>query len=232
MFSQDVTTAIRTAAAEAGIEAAALAAIAELESAGVAYAAFDGRREPLIRFEGHYFDRRLSDEKRAKARAEKLSSPTAGKVANPANQPARWRLLDRAAEIDRNAAWESTSWGLGQIMGAHWAWLGYASVDAFAADARSGALGQARQMARYLAKAGLAGAVVRRDWKAVARGYNGPAFAKNRYDTRLAAAFARHAAVVRVQERDGAMTPEAGEAPVAVTPKHGLFRRFWDVLTG
>jgi hypothetical protein len=41
-------------------------------------------------------------------------------------------------------------------MGAHWAWLGFDSVDALVEEARSGAAGQARLMARYIEKAGLA----------------------------------------------------------------------------
>lgn len=232
MLSREVADALRAAAAEFAVEAAALAAIAELESGGVAHAAFDGRREPLVRFEGHYFDRRLAGEKRAQARAAGLSSPTAGKVPNPAGQAARWRLLDRAAQIERTAAFESTSWGLGQVMGAHWAWLGYADVDAFVAEARSGALGQARQMARYVAKAGLIPAIARRDWAAVARGYNGPGYAKNRYDKRLAAAFARHAGGASRHERSGQPTVETGDAARSGAPKRGLLRRFWEALTG
>ncbi len=193
MFDDETTEAIAKAAAEYGLEGAALMAIAELETAGTAFASFAGRREPLIRFEGHYFDRRLGDEARTSARAEGLSSPTAGRIANPGGQAARWRMLDRAAAIDAKAAYESTSWGLGQVMGAHWAWLGYADVAALAAEARGSAVGQARLMARYIVKAGLADAIARRDWAAFARGYNGPGYARNRYDRKLAAAFARHA---------------------------------------
>ena len=44
-------------------------------------------------------------------------------------------------------------------MGAHWAWLGFADVDALVAEARSGAAGQARLMARYIKKAGLVTAI-------------------------------------------------------------------------
>jgi hypothetical protein len=242
MSSREVADAIAAAAAEFAIEAAALAAIAELESGGVGYAAFDGRREPPIRFEGHYFDRRLSGEKRAQARAEGLSSPVAGKVPNPAGQAARWRLLDRAAAIDRKAAWESASWGLGQVMGAHWAWLGYASVDAFVAEARSGASGQARQMARYIAKAGLIPAIARRDWAAVARGYNGPGYAKNRYDERLAAAFARHGGATTLTSNGPVAEakapagkpskPAAKSPPAPAASKRGFFGRLWDALVG
>jgi hypothetical protein len=79
-------------------------------------------------------------------------------------------------------------------MGAHWRRLGYASVDALAAEARSGIAGQVRLMALYIEKTGLIPALRRHDWKAFAHGYNGPAYSRNGYDTRIAAAYKRHAA--------------------------------------
>lgn len=183
---------IRTVAAELEVDAAALAAVADIESGLAAHAMIDGRAEPLIRFEGHYFDRRLAGAEQRRARQQGLASPQAGAVKNPASQASRWRLLAAAAAINRKAAYESTSWGMGQVMGAHWAWLDYASVDALVADARSGALAQLRLMALYIKKAGLADALRKHDWVAFARGYNGPGYAANHYDSRLARAFARH----------------------------------------
>lgn len=197
MLDSTTIREIETAAARLGVEAAALAAVADIESGLKAHAPVDGRAEPLIRFEGHYFDRRLAGTAREEARRQGLATPEAGKVKNPASQAARWKLLARAATIDRKAAYESTSWGLGQVMGAHWAWLGYASVDALVAEARSGAGGQLRLMARYIDKAGLAPALGARDWATFARGYNGPGFRRNDYDGKLARAHARHAATFR-----------------------------------
>jgi len=163
MFTQTTVEEISKVAAEFGIEAAALLAVAEIESGGSVFAAIDGRMEPLIRFEGHYFDRRLSGEAQARARAEGLASPNAGAVANPPSQAARWELLGRAAAIDRKAAYESVSWGLGQVMGAHWEWLGFADVEALTDEARTGAGGQARLMARFIEKSGLKEALEKRD---------------------------------------------------------------------
>jgi hypothetical protein len=176
-----------------------------VESAGQPFAIVGGRREPLIRFEGHYFDRRLSGEARARARAEGIASPVAGAVANPPAQAARWAMLERAAAIDLKAAYESVSWGLGQVMGAHWQALGYESVEALAADARSGVEGQARLMARFIEKAGLIGAMRRHDWATFARGYNGPAYAANAYDKKIAAAYRRYAGL---EEAADALEPE------------------------
>jgi len=192
MFSEDVIEEITAAARELDIEPAALLAVADVESGGQAYALVRGKREPLIRFEAHYFDRRLSGGKREQARKAGLASPVPGAVRNPVRQAARWRLLARAEVIDRTAARESVSWGLGQIMGAHWKTLGYASVDSFVDEVRRSVKGQARAMARFIAEANLAGALARHDWPKFARGYNGPLFARNSYDHRIAEAFAAY----------------------------------------
>lgn len=192
MLGEAVLTEIEKIAKRLGIEPAALAAVAHIESGLRTHAMVGGRAEPLIRFEGHYFDRRLSGAKREEARRSGLASPDAGAIANPASQSARWSLLARAARIDRRAAYESVSWGIGQVMGAHWAWLGYASVDALVDEARSSTAGQLNLMARYIDKAGLAEALRRRDWVAFARGYNGPGFRKNGYDRKLARAYTRY----------------------------------------
>lgn len=214
MFSEDATREITAAAERLGVEPALLLAVADVESGGRAYATVDDRREPLIRFEGHYFDRRLHGEKLERARAEGLAAPQAGKVKNPAAQAARWALLARAEAIDAKAARESVSWGLGQVMGAHWAWLGYADVEDLVAEARSGVGGQVGLMTRYIDKAGLLPALRNRDWTAFARGYNGPAYRRNAYHTKVAAAYRRYA------EGDPA---SGGQAPTASAPD--LLRR-------
>ena len=125
------------------------------------------------------------------AQSEGLANARAGAVKNPRSQAQRWNLLNRAIKINRIAALSSVSWGLGQVMGSHWKWLGYGSVDALVVQARSGVAGQVALMARYIEKAGLIKALQERDWLAFARTYNGPGFAKNRYDKKMAAAFAR-----------------------------------------
>lgn len=193
MFTAETIAEIGRIANEFGMEAAALLAIAEVESGGTAFALVRGRREPLIRFEGHYFDRRLDVNRRAIARKMGLASPVAGAVANPPSQARRWSMLEQAMSIDAKAACESVSWGIGQVMGAHWQWLGYMSIEEMVAQARSGIAGQARLMAQYIEKAGLAPALRDHDWEAFARGYNGPGYRKNAYHKKLAAAYARHA---------------------------------------
>ncbi|MCA1262949.1 N-acetylmuramidase family protein, partial [Nitratireductor aquimarinus] len=89
MFSDTEIGEIRDAALAAGLEPALLLAVAQVESGGQVSAMVRGRAEPPIRFEGHYFDRRLSGAKQAAARAAGLASPEAGAIANPRSQAAR-----------------------------------------------------------------------------------------------------------------------------------------------
>ncbi|WP_164743052.1 N-acetylmuramidase domain-containing protein [Mesorhizobium sp. Z1-4] len=194
MFDDATRRAIAAYAARHKFEEAALLAVVEVESGGRLYATVAGRQEPLIRWEGHYFDDRLTGEQRAKARALGLAHPSAGRVGNPASQAKRWsQLYLPASRINARAAYESVSWGIGQVMGAHWAWLGYASPAAMLKVLRSGVAGQIEVMVRYIEKAGLVGSLQRLDFAAFARGYNGPAYAKYGYHTKMKRAYERWA---------------------------------------
>lgn len=191
MFDSQTIAALTMMAKEAKIEPAALLAITEVESGGRALHNVNGGKEPTIRFEGHYFDRRLSGRLRDYARSNGLSAPVAGRIRNPKSQGERWLLLERAMGLNKKAALESTSWGLGQVMGAHWEWLGYATVDDLVAEARGSVAGQARLMLRFIEKAELLEVLKARNWREFARRYNGPAFARNEYDKRMAEAYQR-----------------------------------------
>ncbi|MBC2887510.1 N-acetylmuramidase family protein [Ochrobactrum sp. CM-21-5] len=191
MFDRQTVDALTTMAQQANLDPAALLAVAEVESGGSALFDVNGHKEPAIRFEGHYFDRRLSGRLRDYARANGLSAPVAGQIRNPKSQAARWLLLEQAIGLSRKAALESTSWGLGQVMGAHWEWLGYSAVDDLVAEARGSVAGQTRLMLRFIEKAELIDVMQACDWRNFARRYNGPAFARNRYDSRMAQAYQR-----------------------------------------
>ena len=184
-----VIAAARRAAETSESDAAVLLAVALVETNGVAFAEFSGRREPLIRFEGHYFDRLLSPANRIEARRLGLANPRAGQVKNPGSQAGRWRLFDQAAAIDAKAAAASVSWGLCQVMGANWQTLGYRDAAALGKMARASAEGQFEIAARFLAMGGLGAKLGRGDTAGFARGYNGPGYRSNRYDTKIGAAY-------------------------------------------
>lgn len=189
MFDENLSSAIDEIASDLNIESATLKAVVQVESAGRLSVNIAGCVEPLIRFEGHYFYKLLPLAKRNMAVAQGLASAKAGTVKNPLTQKGRWKLLRRAIKINRAAALESVSWGLGQVMGSHWRWLGYASIDALVIEARDGVSGQIRLMARYITKANLAEKLRTHDWAGFARAYNGPAYRKYKYHTKLEKAY-------------------------------------------
>lgn len=192
MFGSDTRTRIAETAKSLGVLPAALLAVAEVESGGRTGAKVKGRIEPMIRFEGHYFYRLLPKRLRVIARDQGLAHPKAEQIKNPRHQARRWTRLEKAIKINRIAALSAVSWGVGQVMGSHWRWLGYGSVDVLVQEARSGIAGQVRLMARFIRKSGLVEQLNAQDWAGFARTYNGPGYRKNRYDTKLAAAFARY----------------------------------------
>lgn len=191
MFDAETEQAIAEMALQLDLEPSLLLAVAEVESAGRLFAKVNNRNEPLIRFEGHYFDRQLSGVQRQRARRAGLASPKAGVIRNGRSQSQRWKMLKRAMAINRTAALSSTSWGLGQVMGIHWNWLDYGSVDALVSKARSGAVGQIDLMARFIERSNLIPFLQNHDWAGFARRYNGPGFAKNQYDRKLQLAYQR-----------------------------------------
>jgi N-acetylmuramidase len=190
-FNETIRAAVRAVAQARSLEYAALAAVVEVESGGTALVTVDGKALPVTRWEGHYFHRRLKSAKRAEAVRAGLAAPGAGQIRNPAAQKARWRMIERAMDIDSAAALESASYGLGQVMGAHWKALGYASPQSMV-SACSTVAGQVDCMARFIEVNGLKRALMAHDWAAFARRYNGPNYRVNAYDAKLGRAYSRH----------------------------------------
>jgi hypothetical protein len=89
-------------------------------------------------------------------------------------------------------------------------------VDALVAECRASVSGQVKLMLRYCDKAGLMPAIRARNWAAFARGYNGPAYAKNRYDQKLAVAYAKHKA--RLKRLSAAPLPATNIPAKSPTP--------------
>ena len=192
MFDADARASIARIAQGLGVEAAALLAVAEIESAGKAFANVNGKPMPLIRWEGHYFYRLLPGPLKQQGVQAGLAHPVAGRVGNPASQQARYAMLERGKAIHEEAAIGSCSWGLGQVMGSHWKTLGYSSPQKMVDVACSGVAGQTELMARFIQKNGLTKHLKAKNWRAFARAYNGPAYKTNRYDEKMGRAYIRY----------------------------------------
>lgn len=195
MFSANVVSQITKVADRYNIEPAALLAVVEVESAGTPFWTVNGTHRPAIRFEGHWFYKLLSGAKRRRAVAAGLANPKVGGVRNPANWTARYALLDRAIEIDEDAALKATSWGLGQVMGFNYKKLGFSTVQELVSMAGSGVHGQVELMSRYIKAFGLIDELQNRDWLGFAIAYNGPAARKYRYDQKITKAYLRYSSM-------------------------------------
>jgi hypothetical protein len=180
---------IKKISTELKIKPATILAVIDVESAGKLFANVEGKMLPVIRWEGHYFDRLVNPKLRESARKAGLASPVAGKIKNPASQAKRYDILNKAIAIDPEAAYSSISIGIGQVMGAHWKDLGYKSAEDMFDHAMTGLSGQLDLMMDYIKENDLVDELQRNDWSAFARGYNGPAYRKNKYDTNLKKAF-------------------------------------------
>jgi hypothetical protein len=175
-------------AARLDVDPAKVWAVYDVESTGSAF--IDGR--PAILFEPHRFSK--STGHRYDKTHPRLSSRAWDRTLYPRGQAARYQQLVDAVALNVDAGFMSASYGGFQILGEN-----YAVCDA--ADAWSFAWRQAQTegdqldaFTLFVEGRGLKGALRRGDWAAFARGYNGTAYRANRYDERLAAAYARRLA--------------------------------------
>jgi len=170
-----------------GIKAAELWAVLTVETSGCG---FLPDRRPKILFERHIFSRETGS--RFDASNPDISNGTPGGYgAAGANQ---YNRLEQALALDRLAALRSTSWGIGQIMGFNAEIAGYSDAETLVNAMTVSEDEQLRAMTGEIIHNGLHKALSAHDWPAFARGYNGLEYAKNKYDTRLAAAYQKYTA--------------------------------------
>ncbi len=169
------------------VEKAVLQAVAEVESGGSGFLAVTPPK-PKVLFEGHYFHRLTGG--RFGSSHPTLSYPTWTRRHYAKTGIAEWARLDQAIALDRPAALQSASWGAFQIMGANYAQSGFADVEAFVAAQSGSAESQLECFTRFIARRWYLLPLRAKDWALFAERYNGPAYAKNHYDTKLARAYA------------------------------------------
>jgi hypothetical protein len=175
-----------------GVSVAAVRAVNEVESRGQGFLT-DGR--PVILFERHKFYNALKtrgiDADALAAKYPNIVSSTAGGYMGGV---AEYTRLETAVRINPDAAYESASWGAFQIMGFHWKRLTYSSVSDFVARMETSEADHLDAFVRFVAAdTGLLAALKGKKWAAFAKGYNGPDFARNLYDAKLAQAYAKYA---------------------------------------
>lgn len=182
------------AAARLGLPLATVYAVNEVESMGEGF--LQGRVKIL--FERHQMRRQLlvnRPDLDVGTLSQQYPNIVNVKTGGYAGGAAEWARFTDAVLIDEKSAIEACSWGAFQIMGYHWSRLGYANVYDFLASMVRSESEQFDAFVRFIeTDKRLLKALKSRDWVAFASRYNGPAYAKNRYDTKLANAYNRHAA--------------------------------------
>jgi len=185
---------IKNQALALGVEVATLRAVIEVECKG---SGFNSDNTPVILFERHVMRQRLIANNKSKVvetmmiKRPDLCNTTAGNYGLYTAQHGR---LNAASQYDRTSALESCSWGIGQVMGYHWKALDYPTLQSFINAMYKDEASQLEAMCRYIKVNNLVNALMNKDWKAFARGYNGVAYAKNSYDVKLANAYKKWSA--------------------------------------
>lgn len=175
-------------------------AIFDVESGGSGFGD-DGRM--TIRFEAHIFQDQLGDdalfaqhfqiaESKPWVAQQWLKMP--GGVLQPIHtggQATEWQAFAMARSVDPEAAMKSISMGLAQIMGFNHARVGYSDVAAMFADYGESVTAQIVGFFNYvLTDAALFDAIRAKDWREIARLYNGSG-SVDVYAPRLEAAYLR-----------------------------------------
>jgi N-acetylmuramidase-like protein len=178
------------AAKELNVEVAEIRAVAEVEAAG---AGFLDNGDPAILYEAHIFHRATGG-RHASAldrRGRRLSSAKWDRSLYGATGAAQHKRYEDARALNPDAANRACSWGTFQILGDNYKACGFDSSQAFVDAMYSGAPAHLDAFVAFLKANKLDAPLRAKDWKAFARGYNGPAYAANKYDQKMAAAYAR-----------------------------------------
>lgn len=180
---------IRKAAEQIGVEPCAVKAVIDVESSGSGFLP-DGR--PKILFEGHVFWKEL---KKRGVNPELLKMPNIvypkWDKAQYKGGSAEWERLNSAALVNKEAALCSASYGLFQVVGFNHRAAGFDTVQAFVDAQKESEARQLESFCAFMRSEGIVLFLVGQDWAGFARRYNGPGYAQNQYDVKLARAYDR-----------------------------------------
>lgn len=167
-----------------GCDVETIMAVARIESRG---SGFDPDGFPITLFEGHWFS------KYTKGKYDKdyptISYPRWTKQHYGRTRQQERQRLELAMSLDRNAAILSSSWGMFQIMGFNFSRCGFKTVQQFVNAMCKSENAQLEIFTQFILNNGLADELRDRRWADFARLYNGPQYAQNQYDIKLAKAY-------------------------------------------
>ncbi|MDN3670808.1 N-acetylmuramidase family protein [Echinicola jeungdonensis] len=180
------------------LELAVVKAVNEVESNGRGFLA-DGRAKIL--FEGHIFWREL---KKRGQNPQEFVSEQSKDILYPRwtkthyqGGAGEYTRLNKATLLSKDpvfkeAAYRSASWGSFQIMGFNADSLGFKSIDDFVNKMQKHEREHLNAFGKFLEVNHLIGHLKSKNWAKFAKGYNGPAYAQNKYDTKLKKAYEKY----------------------------------------
>lgn len=166
---------------------AEIRAVDEVESRG---GGFDSQGRVKILFERHKFWLYAPKNKRNEWRSiyPNICNPNSGGYGK---ESAQYGRFSQAFALDPKAAMLSCSWGRYQIMGFNYAICGYKTIDEFVDAMKTGEGEQLLAFCAFVEANHLGDEIRGHKWAAFARGYNGAAYKKNNYDTKLSNAYSK-----------------------------------------
>lgn len=174
-----------------GVDRASVMAVSEVESKGSGFL----KGKPKILFERHIFHRQLV--KMGYDLLADMATKSYPGVCNPETGGYQggvreWDRMDRARRMNKDAAEASASYGRYQIMGFNYKACGFMNLDGFILAMSKSEGEQLKAFASFIkSNPKLHTALREQDWATFAKIYNGPSYAKNKYDVKLAEAYKR-----------------------------------------
>lgn len=161
---------------EFNLEKALIKAVVAVESGGKG---FDSSGKIIIQFEPAWFKRKAPYTPSGKWSLNKVEV-----------QYKEWEAFNDAYAKNANAAMESTSIGLMQVMGFHYKLLGFSNVGAMWEFAKESEINQLRLGLRFIkSNKKMYDGLKAKNFSIFAYYYNGEQYKKFNYDTRMLAAY-------------------------------------------
>jgi hypothetical protein len=173
------------------IPLAMIFAVDEIESNGNG---FTENGKPVVLFERHHFLKHIKNPT-DKALCQKLypsicNRKSGGYTLN------EWERLQKACEIDEEAAYKSASWGLFQILGSNYKTCGFDTVYDFVNAMKESESQQIEAFKNFIVNNNLVQYLQTLNFRAFARRYNGIYYYRGKYHTKLRKAYNKYERMV------------------------------------
>jgi peptidoglycan hydrolase-like protein with peptidoglycan-binding domain len=173
------------------LEVAAIKAVHEVESNGRGF--LNGKIKIL--FEGHVFWKELQKRNINPIPLQNGNEDILYKSyfsPNPHYRLDQYTRLNKALNINAEAAYSAASYGLFQVMGYHYKAMQFAAAKDFVDYLSVDEANQLDIFGRFLELNNLLKTLHSLNWAKFALGYNGTGYKTNKYDTKLATAYAKY----------------------------------------